>query len=361
MSDRHEIAAAFGNELDPLAEYDQTFREADADPFKAYIENRLDKKSRSERTYDNYRNAIELWKEYMAEQGRHPACPSKEHTDGFVDYLLFERENKPSSIDTKLKNLRAIYHYWQDDPAFPHDTDFNPWSEAKDRVNELKKDSSNGAEYPRMTEDQLREKVSGIKHVRDRLVVAMLFKFGLRAGELANVRLSDIHISNEEVRDHYDEMATVSHLDGRENALYIPSDRTGNKSERPRVLPIDEEMQQLLTKSLLTRPDNGEKELILSDTRHEKMTNGGVNGIIKEYFAEYDEMDQYDDITSKFGRHIFSTHWKVRQNISREKVKYMRGDGSGELQGYEGIDHYLHTYYEDIEPVYRQQIYRILD
>ena len=42
-------------------------------------------------------------------------------------------------------------------------------------------------------------------------------------------------------------------------------------------------------------------------------------------------------------------------------VQYMRGDKTGNKpgEGRAGIDHYLHTYYEDIEPLYRERIYKL--
>lgn len=41
----------------------------------------------------------------------------------------------------------------------------------------------------------------------------------------------------------------------------------------------------------------------------------------------------------------------------------MRGDRQAEVavHGADSIDAYIHTYYEDIEPVYRQQMFQLLD
>jgi integrase/recombinase XerD len=39
----------------------------------------------------------------------------------------------------------------------------------------------------------------------------------------------------------------------------------------------------------------------------------------------------------------------------------MRGDiaGAAPTEGQAGIDHYIHTYYEDIERLYRENIFRL--
>jgi integrase/recombinase XerD len=77
------------------------------------------------------------------------------------------------------------------------------------------------------------------------------------------------------------------------------------------------------------------------------------------FHPEYAETDEYKSVTSHFGRHRFSTWWRVQQDVNRELVKYMRGDKLGS-DSREAIDTYLHTLFEDIEELYRENIYRLL-
>jgi len=359
MSNRNEIADAFGKELDPLAQYEQTFIENDLDPFEPYWTERMDARNLSERTIEGYEGSIRQYRAYMDEQGRHPACPSEEHTTGFARNRRDEHGNSAKTILIKVKTLRGVYTFWQDDPAFPHDTDYNPWTKAIELVRAWKAEEPDRDDPPRLTPEELKDRMADIPHVRDRLVIAMQLKFGLRASELANLDKSHVHVANQELQTHYPEMGSDTALDGRENAVVVPGDIEGNKTGTPRVLPIDDEMRRLSTKYLLTRPDNDESALILSDTTHERMTNQGINGVWKKHFGDFDGSGKYTSITSHYGRHRFTTYWRVEQDISREFVKYMRGDAPGGANGFEGIDHYLHTYYEDIEPIYRERIYRL--
>ncbi|WP_226021893.1 hypothetical protein [Halomicrobium salinisoli] len=80
-----------------------------------------------------------------------------------------------------------------------------------------------------------------------------------------------------------------------------------------------------------------------------------------EFHPEYAETDEYRPVTSHFGRHWFSTWWRVEQDLNRELVKYMRGDKpvSASAKTREAIDAYLHTYYEDIRNFYLKNIYKI--
>ncbi|GAA0212504.1 hypothetical protein GCM10009000_029120 [Halobacterium noricense] len=56
--------------------------------------------------------------------------------------------------------------------------------------------------------------------------------------------------------------------------------------------------------------------------------------------------------------HRFTTWWRVQQNVNGELVKYIHGDSVEMGSMKEPIHAYLHTYYEDIEDLYRNNIYR---
>jgi len=357
---RQELADAFGRELDPLAQFESTFEETDIDPFIIYDEERLSTKEISDSAVGEYHRTFREWKQFMETQDRHPACPNEAHVKGFINYLREERGNAPGTVKNRLMYLNAAYQYFQDDAAFPHPTDYNPIELAKDMVN-LNGDGPK--EPPRLTIDDLRDKVSEITHVRDRAIVMLQLKLGLRATEVCNLRLDEIHIQNGDILDHYDEMRTARGLQDRKNVLYIPHDRDGNKSRRPRLLPLDDEIRGALVRYLLIRPDNGEPWLFLSKNAHKQLRKQAINrDVWKEAFhPEYAETEAHRAVTSHFGRHYFTTYWRVKEDLNQELVKYMRGDTVGGTQlGDQGaIRHYLHTYYEDIEEAYRERIFKL--
>jgi integrase/recombinase XerD len=214
-----------------------------------------------------------------------------------------------------------------------------------------------------VTLDELQDVVSDITHIRDLAIVALQLKLGLRATEVCNIKLSELHIQNSDVLDHYGGMGTARGLQGRKNALYIPHDRDGNKSRRPRLLPFDDELRSVLVRYLLIRPDNGEPWLFLSKNARQQLRKKAVNKDVwkANFHPEYAETDDHRAITSHFGRHYFTTFWRVEKDMNREKIKYMRGDtaGSATLSDMGAIDEYIHTYFEDIEEVYREQIFKL--
>lgn len=127
------------------------------------------------------------------------------------------------------------------------------------------------------------------------------------------------------------------------------------------MLPLDGELRRLLARYLLIRPTaNGSPWLFLSQKSHSKIDHKAINKVWKkELHPQYAETEEYKAVTSHFGRHRFTTWWRVQQDVNEELVKYMRGDSVKKGSMNEPIHAYLHTYYEDIEELYRNNIYRL--
>lgn len=357
-TDRAEIAEAFGQELDPLAKYEGTFAELEADPvdvFKSEVV--AEKADASQATLNAYDRTLRFWQDYMDRTGRHPACPNEDHIKGFVEYLREERENAPGTIRNRLMYLNVMYKYWQNDPAFPHPTSYNPILMARET---LDLDDDEEKPMPRLSVAEVRNHVADITHVRNRAVVLLQLKLGLRVTEVCNIKLSEIDVANRDVRAHYEEMGTHPRLE-YENAVYIPADRPGNKSEVPRILPLDDEMRAALVRYLLIRPDNGEPWVFLTQTQRGQMQKQDINPVWKDAFhPDYAETEFHRGITSHFGRHFFTNFWRLDYGLELELVKYMRGDKIEEaLDDAESLAEYLNPIYEDIEPVYRKHIFKL--
>lgn len=356
---RATLADAFGRELDPLAAHEQTFQQVAVDPFELFIEEVLDTREIVEQTKNGYRIVFDQWRAHMQREGRHPACPNEDHVISFIEHLLEARENHPSTVKEKIRKLDDTYQYWQDDPTFPHPNGYDPFSLGKSKVTFAEQQTK---DPPKLSTDDLRAVISDVSHVRNQAIILTQLKLGLRATELCNIRLSEITLANDTLQSHYERLGTHHMLDGWENAVYVPHDRDGNKSRRPRVLPIDDELRLRLVRYLLSRPDNELSWLFLSQQRHEQLQKQAINTVWKDAFhPEYAETETQRAITSHFGRHFFTTFWCVEQDLNRELVKYMRGDtpGGSDLTDQRALLEYIHTYYEDIQEVYREEIFEI--
>lgn len=357
-----QIADAFGLETDPLEKYAATFEALDADPFSQYIAKIQEANGNVEGTINHYRRTFRQWKDWMAAQGRHPACPSKQHIKGFSEYYKDDVGNKGSTVRKKLDRLDAAYTYFQSQPSYPHPTDYDPFRASQQELD--LSDEQDAKKPPRLDLDEIRDVMRDVGHVADRAVIGTQLKLGCRSSELCNIRLSEVHVSNPQMSAHYDDLGThdvFSARDGRENAIYIPADRRKNKSSRPRLVPLDEETRRLLVDWLLVRPDNGDPHLFLSK-KGEPMSRNDVHYVwTQHWWPEYesDEDDQYASVSPHFARHNFSTFW-TKQGMSRQNIMYLRGDVTDAEtgRGQDAIDYYIHNYYEDVEETYRDRMFQ---
>ncbi|WP_435067887.1 tyrosine-type recombinase/integrase [Haloplanus sp. C73] len=359
---RHEsheaIAAAFNRTTDPLAPYAATFDDIDADPFALFFDAVAEPRDLTAKTKRKYRRVIDQWAAHMHRLGRHPACPNESHVQQFVHDGLHERDNQPDTVRTKLHRLDTIYQFWQRDPAFPHPESYNPFELVLSQVDLTRPPQK---DPPRLSVEELSAYIRALPHIRDRAVVLTQLKLGLRAGELCNLRLSDIAVDHAELKAAYPSLGTHALLAGRSNAVCIPSryERSGNKSGRPRVLPLDAELRATLVDLLVTRPETDADAVFYTTSTHNPLGTEDVRRIWAEHFqADYPETETHRAVTSHFGRHRFTTHWLVTKGWNRELVKYMRGDRiDGTDVTREAVDSYVHTYYEDVADQYRAEIY----
>ena len=356
----------FGLENDPLAKKSEEFIEIEeehgvADPLDEYIEKIQEKATNNvDGTIGHYERTFRQWRDHMEEEGRHPACPHKNHVLRFIDYWI-EEGNKPSTVRKKVERIENAYTWWQADSEFPHDSEYNPISAAtKERY--LKDDADpkyQTKKSPKVSLDEIREVVQGIEDVADRGIVGLQLKLGCRSSELANIKLSEIHIDHPDVLEYYPEMGSHEMLEGRPNAVIIPHDRELNKRARPTVLPLDEESRKLLIDWLLVRPDTGDEWLFMTH-KGNQLNRTDIRYIWTQYWwpeYEFDEDGEYRSVVPHFARHRFGTFWKSDlDGVNREHVKYMRGDKTDTSVGraHDALDHYVHTYYEDIEQLYEK-------
>ncbi|WP_084510175.1 tyrosine-type recombinase/integrase [Haloplanus natans] len=358
-TDEHEaIADAFDRTTDPLAVHAPTFDDLTVDPFDLFFDAVAAPRDLTADTKRAYRRVIDQWVAHMDRQGRHPACPNERHVRQFVRHCCDDRGNQPDTARTKLHRLDAIYHFWQRDPAFPHPQTYDPFELVLSKLDLTRPPQK---DPPRLSIDELTTYLRALTHIRDRAVVLIQLKLGVRAGEVCNLRLSDVTIDHPDLAAAYPSLGSHPLVTGRDNAVCIPSryERSGNKSGRPRVLPLDDELRATFVALLMTRPDTGANEVFYTTSTHNPLDTEDVRRIWAEHFQDdYPETETHRAVTSHFGRHRFTTHWLVSQDWNRELVKYMRGDRiEGVEVSRETIDSYVHTYYEDIVERYRAEIY----
>jgi integrase/recombinase XerD len=361
---KQQAAQQFGLETDPLAKYETKCESLPLDPFDAFLEEMEYGRGKDEQTIQRKERVVRQWREWMGEQGRHPACPNEDHVKGFIQWRR-ELGNAENTISRKVGILASIYNYWTNEDWLPHDSDYHPVRQGRSKVNLSLDPEDEQEDYPRISLETHRERVSEINHIRDKAIVVLQLKLGLRAGEVANIRLQDFHIHNQrdQLREHYPEMGTHDKLDGHRDAIYVPPsfERGGNKSDRPRTLPLDEEARTVLLRYLLIRPDVDEPELFLSKKSFVGLRPEDVTLTWARHYDEFDKDEDTRNVRSHYGRHFFTTHFEIEKQWPTQRVQWMRGDKlqNSDWANRQSIDHYLHQYYPDVEQRYRDQVFSL--
>lgn len=350
-------AEVTGNSKDRLAEVEPDFKAVDQDPFALFL---LEDRHQeiTDATFNQWTRTFDQWRDFMEAQGRHPACPSRVHVSKFVNYQTDMLGNTEGDVKGKLFRVNAAYEWMQEHAEMPAPTDFNPFQKwlKKGRLS-----TDHERTFERITLDELREIVRDITNIRERALTVTQLKLGCRSSELANIDFSDISIEHDEVREHYPEMGTHPKIKHYENAVYIPSGRDGNKRDVDTILPLDEETRQAIVDWLLIRPDNG-KDAVFFTAKGNRPSHNDIAHFWKQYWwpeYKHDVDDYYHSITPHWCRHHFTTWWS-NQGITRLQRKYMRGDRTDEFnRRRSAMDSYMHEYYENIEPVYREGIFQL--
>lgn len=366
-----EFGLAFEQDEDPLKEFGDTFKNISKDPLEIYKSHRLVEQNVSENRRQNKIRAINKWKDHMRAFERHHACPTINQVGIFIDKEI-EKKNSSSYIYKQLNSISNMFEYWSDHPKMPHGTGeakgYNPIETArKFKKEDISKNKKRKKPQHPIGIEELSHRVRQIKNLLHRAVITTQLKFGLRGGQLSNIRIKELKIQHEGLNDLYPDLGThhrLQKIDDQDIIYFAPwTERRGGKSARPIVMPIDTETKQILTKYLRQRPPVNKPWLFINNAsgnqlRTEYLTN---KMWMPTFHPKYSETEEFDAVTSHYARHRFNTYWLKEVGLNRELVKYMRGDKQDLLRqgSQDALDHYIHTYYTDISSEYLSNIYRL--
>ena len=362
-----EFAEIFGQETDPLAQFQEGFEQASTDPFDWWMAKSIEPQELAHGTMRSYWVAVDQWREFMAEQGRHPACPTETHVLRWMYWLASEQGNTGTTIRGKLILLNRAFKYFAGSKKMPHPADYNPVSEARDTINVIKQfGDGDGREEYYLSEQDVKDGLDSLRNLKKKLPVLMQFKLGLRVGEVRNLKIQHLNITHPDIVEAYPSLGTNEHVEEHPNSVFIASRFTqeGNKSKNPAVLPIDYELRRLLVRWLLIRPSSDTDWLFVNDD-HSRLNARYVNRAWREGFhPRFEGSEQRKPLRSHYGRHWFTTFFRMEVGMNEALIQYMRGDViTGDLdyedvvdgrRGSKAIYSYLHGHFEQIEGTYRE-------
>lgn len=316
---------------------------------------------KSERTRGFYERVLRDFEQFQTERGT--TLDGVTHRDCMAYVHSIRGETAESTVATYASYLHRFYSYMAEVGAFEE----NPMVLVIEEMDETidtdpaRRDIS----VPRM-----RAFFREINHPLDCAVIGTLLKTGMRVGELCNLDVRDLALTDPpvEIEDHRPQ------LEERPNSLYVDSaptrgsvvngeERTAsNKRKRSTVVPVDDELAALLAQWLAVRPDTiSPANPLFSSTRGgwgRRLTTDMVHHIVETHAREagwYREGGgSEENVTPHYFRHFFTTHLRDRTG-DRGVVKYLRGDVAQDI-----IDTYTHDWGSRVREVYESNIYQII-
>jgi integrase len=272
-------------------------------PILRSFERHLRAERKSEATISHYMNTSFAFLRFCEDEGL-PGWRDveREHVEMWLDSL--HQRLRPASVRNHYLGLRAFYDWL----AYEEEIARNPFGAVRQRriqppaMEEAPKDVAT-PEQVRQTLDYLRK----AKRLRDAAVVAILYDTGMRAGELADARMTDLAESGDlliprakgkRARWVYLSPATMSILDRYHRSLgQVPEHIVGGRRGKLTASGIYWAVRRAFAAA-------GIRDRIIGahDLRHTSATHAAVSGDL----SESDAMEKYGWTTADMWRHYSS-------------------------------------------------------
>ncbi|WP_126664671.1 tyrosine-type recombinase/integrase [Haloterrigena salifodinae] len=321
---------------------------------------------RNERTAAAYERVLSDYEAFLTERFE-KTPPEASYRDCMAWVHELRATHSESTVATYASYLNRFYSYLE---RVGH-TDENPMTVVLEEMNESIESNPTRRD---VTLPEMRSFVGEIRHPLHRAIVTTLLKTGIRAGELCNLDLIDLHLDHEAQT-----WQPRAHIAGRPDSLFIATEHTygresggerrtaSNKRKRETVVPIDEELKEVLIRWLAVRPDTpssapsapatGPLFVGTADSWGERLTPDIVHHVVEGYARDRGWYrtggGAAENVTPHYFRHFFTTHLRDRTG-DRGIVQYLRGDVASDV-----IDTYTHNWGDRVRETYLEHIYSV--
>jgi integrase/recombinase XerD len=261
-----------------------------------------DCKMRNIRYIDTYRSYVNLFLKLLESRSKDPSTANR---DDLKDYLsaLRERGLKQASIEKAFTSLSTFYTYLVDEELMS----VNPIIPFKRRYLRNYKDDNGSEARQIITVDQASLLINSTLNSRDKAILVLLFKTGIRRGELCQLDVSDL--------DH--ENMTIN--------LKLTAKRSN------RLLYFDNETEDAIQAWLRIRKEKYTYDIdaLFISGQGLRISPAEVNYIVKKHATRAGlnkpvSKRLEDRFTPHCCRHWFTTYL-IRAGMPRDFVKELRG------------------------------------
>lgn len=270
----------------------------------------------------HYGYCLKNYAAYLA--GRSPLLVDKETLRGFIGYLK-DQGKTTKTIENYFSVLSSFYEYL----TFEGKTTANPVIAVRKRYLRRYKDNDDGQARKLISVEEMANLINCTMDIRDKAVLTLLAKTGIRRNELITLDVSDVDLVENRTR------------------LKPTAKRTN------RTVFFDDECAFILRRWLSIRQDinkTGSPALFLN-AEGERLNRSGVYNLVVEAARRAGLHDPTSErLEDHFGphccRHWFTTHLR-RAGMRREFIQELRGDSRREA-----IDIYDHIDLKELKEAY---------
>ena len=278
----------------------------------------------SPRSLPGYKSALKDFNNYLDSIGSDIINVDKSTLKSYLEHSR-QRGLSPRSIDLTFSVLSSFYEYL----IYEDQVSLNPISAIRKRYLRRYKDNGDPHERQLISVEDAARVIKAEPDIRNKAILAMLFKTGMRRNELITLDVSDVDLI--------------------ENSLRLKP--TGKRTNR--TLFIDDECSFILRRWLRVREGiNRKKEsaLFLSAWGNRISRNGVYEAVTNAaarvglHNPESERME--DHFSPHCCRHWLTTHLR-RAGMRREFIQELRGDSRREA-----IDIYDHIDLKELKEAY---------
>jgi len=279
----------------------------------------------SSRSFPGYHSALRAYLQFLNDRGVSFLDVGQEDLISLIEHLRFERKYAQRTIELTFSVLSSFYDFL----AFKGHVEKNPILPIRRRYLKAYKDANPGQERQLISVKDMGRLIDSSMDPRDKAIITLLAKTGIRRNELISLDVSDVDFTNLRIR------------------LRPTAKRTN------RLVFFDPECSFILRRWVTIRRGRNHKDSSALFLNHsgDRLQRRGVSDLVTK---AAERVGVHNSRSKRLGDHFsphccrhWNTTYLLRGGMRREYVQWLRGDAIKDA-----VDIYFHIDPKDVQEAY---------